>query len=85
MMNSAVEIRDIIVCPQCGHTEFIATTQCSVSVRFYIDNNLIYPKTDVFDTDDVKLTDIVCANCNYELAVSYKDLAHNIKEMGAIE
>ncbi len=84
-MSNTIEVRDIIVCPQCGHTQFTAKTECSVSVRFYIDNNLIYPKTDVFDTDDDKLKDIVCANCDYELAVSYKSLAHKIKEMGVIE
>lgn len=68
------EVRNIIICPQCGHTQFTAKTECSVSVRFYIDNNLIYPKTDVFDTDDDALIDIECANCNCTLSSSFKDL-----------
>lgn len=70
----SLEVRNIIICPQCGHTQFTAKTECSVSVKFYIDNNLIYPKTDVVDIDDDTLIDIECANCNYTLSSSFKDL-----------
>lgn len=70
----SLDVRNIIICPQCGHTEFTAKTECSVSVKFYIDNNLIYPKTDVVDIDDDTLIDIECANCNYTLSSSFKDL-----------
>ena len=69
-----LEVRNIIICPQCGHTQFTAKTECSVSVKFYIDNNLIYPKTDVVDIDDDTITDIECVNCNYTLATNMKDL-----------
>lgn len=70
----SLEVRNIIICPQCGHTQFSAKTQCLVSVKFYIDNNLIYPKTDVVDIDDDTITDIECVNCNYTLATNMKDL-----------
>ena len=70
----SLEVRNIIICPQCGHTQFTAKTECSVSVKFYDDNNIIYPETNVFDTDDDALIDIECANCNYTLASSFKDL-----------
>ena len=70
----SLEVRNIIICPQCGHTQFTAKTECSVSVKFYIDNNIIYPETNVFDTDDDALIDIECANCNYTLSSSFKDL-----------
>lgn len=68
------DVRDIIICPQCGYTEFTAKTECSVSVKFYIDNNIIYPETNMFDTDDDALIDIECANCNNTLSSSFKDL-----------
>ena len=70
----SLEVRNIIICPQCGHTQFTAKTECSVSVKFYIDNNLIYPKTDVVDIDDDIITDIECVNCNYTLATNMKNL-----------
>lgn len=70
----SLEVRNIIICPQCGHTQFTAKTKCSVSVKFYIDNNIIYPETNVFDTDDDAIIDIECANCDYTLASSFKDL-----------
>lgn len=70
----SLDVRNIIICPQCGHTQFTAKTECSVSVKFYEDNNIIYPETNVFDTDDDALTDIECANCNYTLSSSFKDL-----------
>ena len=77
----SLEVRNIIICPQCGHTQFTAKTECSVSVKFYIDNNLIYPKTDVVDIDDDTLIDIECANCNCTLASSFKDLIILINTM----
>ena len=70
----SLEVRNIIICPQCGHTQFTAKTECSVSVKFYIDNNLIYPKTDVIDIDDDTITDIECVNCNHTLSTNMKDL-----------
>ena len=30
----SLEVRNIIICPQCGHTQFTAKTECSVSVKF---------------------------------------------------
>lgn len=77
----SLEVRNIIICPQCGHTQFTAKTECSVSVKFYIDNNIIYPETNVFDTDDDALIDIECANCNYTLSSSFKDLTRLINTM----
>ena len=65
--NRHIEVRDIITCPECGHTVFDANAKCQVSVKFYIDNNLIYPKTDVVDIDDDTITDIECVNCNTHL------------------
>lgn len=72
--NRHIEVRDIITCPECGHTVFDANAKCQVSVKFYINNNLIYPKTDVVDIDDDTITDIECINCNYTLATNMKDL-----------
>lgn len=74
--NRHTEVRDIIICPECGHTVFDANAnaKCQVSVKFYIDNNLIYPKTDVVDIDDDTITDIECVNCNYTLATNMKNL-----------
>lgn len=77
----SLEVGNIIICPQCGHTEFTAKTQCSVSVKFYIDNNIIYPEINVFDTDDDALIDIECANCNNTLSSSFKDLIILINTM----
>ena len=79
--NRYVEVRDIIVCPECGHTVFDANANCQVSVKFYIDNNLIYPKTDIVDIDDDTITDIVCVNCNHTLSSSFKDLIILINTM----
>lgn len=79
--NRYIEARDIIVCPECGHAVFDANAICQVSVKFYIDNNLIYPKTDVVDIDDDTLIDIECANCNYTLSSSFKDLIILINTM----
>ena len=45
-----------------------------VSVKFYIDNNLIYPKTDVVDIDDDTINNIECVNCNHTLSTNMKDL-----------
>lgn len=72
--NRYIEARDIIVCPECGHAVFDANAICQVSVKFYIDNNLIYPKTDVVDIDDDTITDIECVNCNHTLSTNMKDL-----------
>ena len=72
--NRYIEVRDIIICPKCGHTVFDANAKCQVSVKFYIDNNLIYPKIDVVDIDDDAIIDIECAYCNHTLASSFKDL-----------
>lgn len=72
--NRYVEVRDIIVCPECGHTVFEANAKCQVSVKFYIDNNLIYPKTDVVDINDDTINDIECVNCNHPLSTNMKDL-----------
>ena len=72
--NRHIEVRDIITCPECEHTVFNANAKYQVSVKFYIDNNLIYPKTDVVDIDDDTITDIECVNCNYTLATNMKDL-----------
>lgn len=77
--NRYVEVRDIIVCPECGHTVFDAEVKCQVSVKFYIDNNLIYPKTDIVDIDDDTITNIECINCNHTLATNMKDLKNLIK------
>ena len=70
----SLDVRNIIICPQCGHTQFTAKTECSVSVKFYIDNNLIYPKTDVVDIDDDTINNIECVNCNHTLSTNMKDL-----------
>ena len=72
--NRYIGVKDIIICPECGHTVFDANAKYQVSVKFYIDNNLIYPKTDVVDIDDDRITDIGCINCNHTLSTNMKDL-----------
>ena len=72
--NRYIGVKDIIICPECGHTVFDANAKYQVSVKFYIDNNLIYPKRDVVDIDDDTITDIECINCNHALSTNMKDL-----------
>ena len=72
-MSNAIEVRDIIVCPQCGHTEFTAKTQCSVSVRFYIDNNLIVESVESTKTavdTDVISTIIKSATISFSIGLN---------------
>lgn len=71
--NRYIEVRDIIVCPECGHTVFDANAICQVSVKFYIDNNLVYPKIDVVDIDNDTINNIECVNCNHTLSTNTKD------------
>lgn len=73
-MNHVITERELIVCPECGYTQFYAKVQDTVTATFYIDNNLIYPKTDVIDTEDDTLKDIECVNCKAILATTLKDL-----------
>ena len=72
--NRYIGAKDIIIRPESGHTVFDANAKYHVSVKFYIDNNLIYPKTDVVDIDDDTITDIECINCNHTLSTNMKDL-----------
>ena len=72
--NRYIGVKEIIICPECAHTVFDANAKYQVSVKFYIDNNLIYPKTDVVDIDDDTITDIECINCNHTLSTNMKDL-----------